>query len=141
LLEFSFRTRRTKTENLSPSFFLFFLFLLLPSATDPTWLLFDAAQDGNAADVKHVLEENPGLDINWKNPDFFHRTFLHSAAERGHLEIVKILLAHPQINVNTFDGNGLTALAISCDERNTEVGLGKKGPLMMARILFVIIFR
>ena len=84
-------------------------------------LLFNAAWAGNVTDFKRILEENPGLDINWQHPSYSNRTSLHVTAELGLHKIVKIILAHPLINVNILDEEGLTALSLACEEGNTEV--------------------
>ena len=89
---------------------------------NPNLLLFNAARAGNVANFKRVLEENPELDINWQNPSHSNRTSLHMAAENGHHEIVKILLAHPQIDVNSLNGEeGSTALSRACENGKVEV--------------------
>jgi len=106
--------------------FLFLHFLLFPSflrfgSMNSNVLLFHAARTGNVTDFKRILEENPGLDINWQHPSYSNRTSLHIASQMGHHEIVKILLAHPLINVNILDEEGLIALSLACEEGNTEV--------------------
>ena len=44
------------------------------------------------------------LNVNWEVVSQW--TVLHSAAVCGYFEIVKILLAHPQINVNVQNRSG-----------------------------------
>ena len=41
-------------------------------------------------------------------------TPLHIASIRGHLEVVKLLLAHPNINVNLKDNDGQTLFLLGC---------------------------
>jgi len=76
---------------------------------DPYLLLFNAAESGDIVEFKRVLEDNPGLDINWKNSERNGWTFLHIAALEGHHEIVKIILAHPRVNIYALSGGGMTA--------------------------------
>lgn len=76
--------------------------------------------------VVKVLLERPGIDVNavanfddasfnfssWSNTEYFdfYYTPLHEAVELGNIEIIKLLLAHPKIDVNkievfdTFEG-------------------------------------
>jgi len=99
---------------------------LLPSflrfgSMNPNLLLFNAAWAGNVANFKRVLEENPELDINWQNPSHSNRTSLHIAALEGHHEIVKIILAHPRVNIYALSGGGMTALCYACEQGSIEV--------------------
>jgi len=67
--------------------------------------MFNAIEEFDVHELKRILEENPELDINWKNDQDF--SVLHLAATRGHDEIVKILLAQPLINVNILQAKKL----------------------------------
>ena len=60
---------------------------------------FNASAAGRVAEVKKILE-HPELDINSKDPRLPNNTALHFAANNGHHQVVKILLAHPRIDVN-----------------------------------------
>merc|ERR1712156_616520 len=42
-------------------------------------------------------------------------TALMCAAEHGHLEIVKVLMQHPDININATDNDGLSALSVAME--------------------------
>jgi len=67
----------------------------------------------DVAQVRLLLKANPKLDINWaEEPSIL--TALHAASFSGHLEIVKNLLAHPGININAQDRNGVTAISFGC---------------------------
>ena len=37
------------------------------------------------------------------------------AAEHGHIEIVKLLMQHPDINLSATDNDGLTALSVAME--------------------------
>jgi ankyrin repeat protein len=60
--------------------------------------------------VAEVLLSQDGLDVNTKDTDPNKRTPLHLAAAQGMEEMVKILLAHPGIDVNSRDKSGETPL-------------------------------
>ena len=51
--------------------------------------------------VKDILKNNPELNVNWSPTDGW--TALHLGLFRGHLGIVRVLLAHPAIAVNPKD--------------------------------------
>ena len=48
-------------------------------------------------------------------------TPLHFAARRGNDEIVKVLLEHPEVDVNEKDSFGKTALHMACSEGQSRV--------------------
>jgi len=64
--------------------------------------------------VKEILRDNPTLDVNWKNDQFFGCTALHLACTKGFEAIVAILLAHPGIDVNEKAIHGATPFFWGC---------------------------
>ena len=48
-------------------------------------------------------------------------TPLHFAARRGNDEIVKVLLEHPKVKIDTKDSSGKTALHLACSEGHSRV--------------------
>jgi len=66
-----------------------------------------AAYDGKVEEVKSILRKNHSLNVNWKNEEDDSETALHAACLYGHLSVVSILLAHPDIdpNLKQKDGN------------------------------------
>ena len=48
-------------------------------------------------------------------------TALHYASDSGLTEIVKMLLAHPAVNVNVQDNSGGTPLLFTCANRHVSV--------------------
>jgi ankyrin repeat protein len=60
------------------------------SVSEKADVLSDAARKGDAAAVTQLLDE--GVDVNTKFR--YERTALSFAADRGHVEVVKVLLAH-----------------------------------------------
>jgi len=58
-----------------------------------------AAFNGDHEEVASLLNDHPDFDVNCFEPTG-NVTALHYATYRGHLELVKLLLAHPAINVN-----------------------------------------
>lgn len=68
--------------------------------------LLIAAWDGNLAIVKSLLDQ--GADVNVR--DKHGATALLYAAQRGHVEIIQVLLAHNNVDVNAKDVADVTAL-------------------------------
>ena len=46
---------------------------------------------------------------------------LHTASSNGHVEVVKLLLAFPDINANLKDSNGQTPLSFACESGQVSV--------------------
>lgn len=76
--------------------------------------LYDATVSGDVAEVKEILRKNPTLNVNWKNEAEYDWTALHIACSDGHDSIVLILLAHPDINVNVKNIDGITPFLSAC---------------------------
>jgi len=72
-----------------------------------------AAQSDHLSEVLSLLKDHPGLNVNWG----YHNnwTALHFASLQGHGEVVKALLAHPDINVNVKDSNGTNCRGLCLD--------------------------
>jgi len=66
-------------------------------------------------EVRSLLEDNPGLDVNWGDAES-RRTALHWASMNGHADVVKLLLGLPAINVNVRSGYGATPFSLGCME-------------------------
>ena len=75
---------------------------------------FEAVVPGKVDEVKEILRDNPTLDVNWKNDQFFGCTALHLACTKGFEAIVAILLAHPGIDVNEKAIHGATPFFWGC---------------------------
>ena len=50
-------------------------------------------------------------------------TALMCAAEHGHIEIVKLLIQHPDINLAATDNDGLTALSVAMEAGHRDIGV------------------
>ena len=87
--------------------------------------LYDAARKGDAAEVESLLRNNPGLNVNSRVKWRMDRGGfpLHIASISGHVEVVKLLLAHPDINVNLKNSAGETPILRGCRERCVSVVL------------------
>ena len=84
-------------------------------------LLYDAAGDGDVSEVSSLLRDHAEINVNWTNPYNFRQTALHAACYYGRVEVVKLLLAHPGINVNLKDDFGITSLSKGC--RNDKMSI------------------
>src|SRR5437870_12792516 len=116
-------------------------------AADSKEELFGAARKGNVAAVKALLDK--GVDVNSKNA--YGATALSYAADKGHLEIVKLLLAHKAtVNVKdtfynatpmtwaAYRGHADVAKALleaGSDEADNALGVGvSRGSVELVRV-------
>ena len=76
--------------------------------------LYDATAGGRVSEVSSLLRDHPEINVSWTNPDNYQWTPLHAASRYGHVEVVKLLLAHPNINVNLKSSSGQTPLSKGC---------------------------
>ena len=65
------------------------------------------------------MKDHPDLDVNWTNGtgskwSALHAASIHAASIHGHVEVVKLLLAHAGINVNVKDKHGHSPLSLGC---------------------------
>jgi len=79
-----------------------------------------AAFAGHTEQVMSLLKDHPDLNINWPHS---HNglTALHHASSEDHVEVVKLLLAHPDIDVNLRGKTGLTAIGVACMDGHASV--------------------
>lgn len=75
--------------------------------------LWIAARDGDEEEASRILEENKGINVNWKEASS-GLTALHKACYNGHDKIVAMLLARPDIGVNQKTILGSTPFLIAC---------------------------
>ena len=80
-----------------------------------------AASVNDIAGMLSLLRSTPGLDVNSPNEAKGCWTALHLASYTGHVEIVKVLLAHPRINVNLKDVDGCTSIFLACSSAHVSV--------------------
>ena len=74
--------------------------------------LKDAARGVRVEEVEALLRDHPDFNFNWQDPGGW--TALHSASIGGHVEVVKLLLVHPVINVNAQTLDGSTPILFGC---------------------------
>jgi ankyrin repeat protein len=79
--------------------------------------IFKAIIEDNISRVKKLLDS--GIDVNIKNSA--KETPLYTACRLRNIEIVKLLLEHPNIDVNIKDEHGDTPLFIACDYNRIEI--------------------
>ena len=83
--------------------------------TDPIeQTLFSATFDNRVSAVLSLLCDHPGLNVNWENKQTHSWTALHFASLHDRIEVVKLLLAHPRINVNVRDKYRQTPFLLGC---------------------------
>ena len=86
----------------------------------PSVDIHEAARTGNIEAIKQHL--NAGTDVNVED-NFFNRTSLHNAAEKGHKEIVELLIANgANMNAIIVSGRnkGKTPLDLAIWRKKTE---------------------
>ena len=64
------------------------------------------------------MRDHPDIDVNWTSE--YQRTLLHVASGYGHAEVIKLLLAHPNTNVN-LRSIGRTPLSLACHRDRVSV--------------------
>lgn len=82
--------------------------------------LWRAVENDEVEDVKGLLADHPGLDINWKS-EAEQTTALHRACANGNEVLVGLLLRHPSIEVNvkkTYSRE--TPFLLACAEGRTS---------------------
>jgi len=86
---------------------------------------FEAVDRGLASEVSSLLRDHPEINVNCttseRRPPSEQWTALHAASEFGHVEVVKLLLAHPNINANLKDGFGRTPFSLGCRSGQVSV--------------------
>ena len=72
--------------------------------------------------VELLVLEMPGdLDINMTHSQDHDRTALMLAAQKGHLEMIDILLKHPSIGIDVQDAYGATAILLAVREGHSDI--------------------
>ncbi|KAM0798970.1 ankyrin repeat-containing domain protein [Usnea florida] len=72
--------------------------------------------------VELLVLEMPGdLDINMTHSQDHDRTALMLAAQKGHLEMIEILLKHPSIGIDMQDAYGATAIVLAVREGHFDI--------------------
>ena len=101
--------------------------------------LYDAIRYGRVGEALSLLKNNPVINVNWKNPDHSQWSGLHAASFYGHAEVVKLLLAHPNIDVNMKNISGQTPFSIGCWQgRVTVVRVLLKDPVSTLHLMTTI---
>ena len=80
--------------------------------------LYRAANNGEAETISLLLKA--GANVNWENMSDQRITPLCAAAQNGHTECVRTLLAAPGININTVNTSGSTPLLCAAQNGHTE---------------------
>jgi ankyrin repeat protein len=75
---------------------------------DGSSALSKAATIGQTRVVRELLQQ-PGIDINWQDPDSGSCTALHRACHNGHLEVVKLLVEHGA-SIEATNDEGMTPI-------------------------------
>ncbi|KAJ3390817.1 Kinesin-like protein kif22 [Lobulomyces angularis] len=79
--------------------------------TEATVEIFQSIINGDAQNLKTLLEKNRDFDINSTTKE--KRTALHFAASTGNINCISILLSHSMICIDSQDENGNTPLHLS----------------------------
>ena len=85
-----------------------------------------AAFHGNEEEVVALLAAHPGTDVNFGGtlldfPEIYLMTALHLASARGHANVVRVLLEHPNIDPNRRSRDGKTPFHLACIKENAAV--------------------
>lgn len=83
-------------------------------------LLFEYCKNGVLTGVIDILERYPEIDINARIGED-QRSFLFIASLDAHMDVIRVLLQHPKINVNIAKHDGETPLHRACYREYTEL--------------------
>ena len=82
---------------------------------------YEAAASGDVGTVRRILKEHPEIDVNaTRIKASLNESALHKACAYGHDEIVTLLLAHPDIDVNQKANGGWTPFMTACANGKTS---------------------
>jgi ankyrin repeat protein len=81
------------------------------------WL---AASRGEEEEVGEILKENPDIAINWEYESLYCWTALHVACRYGHDKVVSLLLAHPDLDVNSKNVHEYVPFLYACGNERTD---------------------
>ena len=87
-------------------------FCVLVSEVDKK--LYEEAFSGTVGEVKSLFLKHPEVNVNYAHEGGEGKAALHHACEAGHVTIVDILLAHPDIDVNQKTHTGKTPFFFAC---------------------------
>jgi ankyrin repeat protein len=93
------------------------------------------ASAGDVESVKALLRSNPRRKIEIDKREK-GRTPLHQAAQKGQLEMVKLLLSHGA-DINAVDENGHSALILACRKGNASV-VSEKDFFLASSVSFLL---
>jgi ankyrin repeat domain-containing protein 50 len=93
--------------------------LRLQLGIKPSESLYLAARDGDK-DIVELLLQQPDIEPN-AHYGRYNTTPLHEAISGGHLTIVEALLLHPQVDVNSVDKGGWSALIYAAKEGHSDI--------------------
>ena len=77
-------------------------------------VLWQHCEAGDDPSVRQFLLDNPFANVNWGNPARDGLTSLHVCCLNGHPTILRLLVTHPDIEVNQKDGHGNTPFMLGC---------------------------
>jgi ankyrin repeat domain-containing protein 50 len=81
--------------------------------------LYLAAGDGDK-DIVELLLQQPDIEPN-AHYGIYNTTPLHEAISGGHLKVVEAFLLHPQVDVNSVDERGWSALMYAAKEGHSDI--------------------
>jgi len=82
-------------------------------------LLWEMSTIGDTSKVRELLALED-IDVNWADEER-NRTPLYRACGHGRLEVVKLLLADPRVDVNKGNLNNASPFYIACQEGHFEI--------------------
>lgn len=75
----------------------------------------------NFVKFERILKDNPKFNVNHSTSDNGHFSFLHAACLTNRLEIVKVLLRHPDIKINGHSQCNSTPFGLACRDGHHEI--------------------
>ena len=85
------------------------------------YTLLEAACEKGNADIVNILLSYDGVDVNQHYTMTYMTTVLFTAAYYGNVEVVKVLLDRPNVNISVKNDGGLTAFHMAAMSGSIEI--------------------
>jgi hypothetical protein len=99
-----------------PFFFFFFLAIM-----EQQLFVVCNNDDNKIEELKEILKNNPTLNVNWKNEHYDGCTALDRACVHGTVDVVRLLMAHRDIDINQKDNYGRFPFMTACRNGHSQI--------------------
>ena len=82
--------------------------------------MLSAVEKGDAEELAELMRQDPGFDVNMDQNGHGYTLLHHACREDSRFPVIPLLLAHPDIDVNSNDGFGRTPFYLACEYGHTS---------------------